>query len=65
MKANRTSTPTETTTSQIRGIARGIGVTQKQKPRHSQQYQLHAPVRPTDGSAEKPPVGLGRRRQGT
>jgi hypothetical protein len=62
MHANRKSNPATTTTSQIRQIAGGIGVTQKQKPRHSQQYQLHAPVRPSDGSAELPPVGRGRKK---
>jgi hypothetical protein len=61
MHANRKSKPAATT-SQIRQIAGGVGVSQKQKPRHSQQYQLHAPVRPTDGSAELPPVGLGRKK---
>ncbi|MFN2240386.1 MAG: hypothetical protein ABR524_13445 [Thermoanaerobaculia bacterium] len=65
MHANRKSSPATTTTSQIRQIADGIGVTQKQKPRHSQQYQLHAPVRPSDGSAELPPVGRGRKKLGT
>lgn len=60
MHPNRKSNPATTTTSQIRQIAGGIGVTQKQKPRHSQQYQLHAPVRPSDGSAELPPAGQGR-----
>ena len=43
--------------SQIRQIAQGEGARQKSRPRHSQQYQLHAPVRPTDGTAENPPAG--------
>ncbi|MGH9459461.1 MAG: hypothetical protein ACRD2J_17640 [Thermoanaerobaculia bacterium] len=51
-----------TTTSQIRQIASGVGTTQRRPPRHSQQYQLHAPIRPSDGTAEKPPAGLGVKR---
>lgn len=62
MHANRKSSHGENTTSQIRRIAQGAGVKQKQQPRHSQQYQLHAPVRPTDGSAERPPAGRGRQK---
>lgn len=55
----RKSSHSDTTTSQIRRIAQGVGAKQRHASRHSQQYQLHAPVRPSDGTAERPPVGLG------
>lgn len=53
-----------TTVSQIRKIASGAGAAQRRAPRHSQQYQLHPPVRPTDGTAEKPAALLGLKRPG-
>lgn len=55
----RRSNPAPSTKSQIRRIAEGAGTAQRHPARHSQQYQLHAPVRPKDGTAEKPPVGRG------
>ena len=59
----RKSNHSQSTTSQIRRIAQGAGVEQRRPPRHSQQYQLHPPVRPVDGTAERPPAGLGIRRK--
>ncbi|HVR43143.1 MAG TPA: hypothetical protein VMS56_06805 [Thermoanaerobaculia bacterium] len=59
MNTKRGSTPGDATRSQIRRIAAGEGLRQRRSPRHSQQYQLHAPVRPSDGTAERPPLGLG------
>lgn len=59
----RKSNHSKTTTSQIRSIAQGAGAKQRHAARHSQQYQLNPPVRPTDGTAEKPPAGLGIRKK--
>ncbi|HSN68215.1 MAG TPA: hypothetical protein VLV48_03160, partial [Thermoanaerobaculia bacterium] len=57
----RGSNLSQTTLSQIRQIASGAGAAQRRTPRHSQQYQLHPPVRPTDGTAERPATPLGMR----
>jgi hypothetical protein len=59
----RGSNLSSTTLSQIRKIAAGAGAAQRRAPRHSQQYQLHPPIRPTDGTAEKPAVHLGLERR--
>lgn len=58
----RGSTHSSTILSQIRKIAAGAGASQRRAPRHSQQFQLHAPIRPTDGTAEKPAAMLGLKR---
>ncbi len=58
----RGSNLSSTTLSQIRKIAAGVGASQRRTPRHSQQYQLHPPVRPTDGTAETPASMLGLKR---
>ena len=60
---SRGSNLSQTTVSQIRQIASGAGASQRRTPRHSQQYQLHPPVRPTDGTAEKPATPLVMKRR--